>query len=86
MRFVFVTLDGKAYADAHGVDPASWSPLSRDDKAVRDSRRRWACATRRTVAGGFDHSATLLDEGGEMVMQKPDIQVDPQDFAPRIPR
>lgn len=96
LRFVFVTLDGKvdtpeklkAYADAHGLDPASWTLLNGDDKAVRDLAAVLGVRYKSNGEGGFDHSAvlTLLDEGGEMVMQKPDMQVDPQDFAAHIPR
>lgn len=96
LRFVFVTLDPKvdtpeklkAYADAHGLDPASWTLLNGDDKAVRDLAAVLGVRYKANGEGGFDHSAvlTLLDEGGEMVMQKPDMQVDPKDFVAHMPR
>jgi protein SCO1 len=96
LRFVFVTLDSKgdapeklkAYADAHGLDPADWTLLNGDDKAVRDLAAVLGVRYKSNGEGGFDHSAilTLLDEKGEVVFQKPDMQVDPQDFAAHIPR
>ena len=96
LRLVFVTLDPKvdtpeklhAYADAHGLDPANWTLINGDDKAVRDLAAVLGVRYRSNGEGGFDHSAilTLLDENGEVVMQKPDMQVDPQDFAAHIPR
>lgn len=37
---------------------------------------------------GFDHSAivTSTDETGEIIDQKPDVQVDPEEFLGHIPR
>jgi len=96
LRFVFVTLDPKgdtpqklkAYADAHGLDPTTWTLLNGDDKAVRDLAAALGVRYRSNGEGGFDHSAvlTLLDENGEVAFQKPDMQVDPQDFVAHMPK
>ena len=96
LRFVFVTLDPKrdtpeklkAYAEAHGLDPAAWTLLSGDDKAVRDLAAVLGVRYRANGEGGFDHSAilTLLNANGEVIFQKPDMQAEPEDFITRIPR
>jgi protein SCO1/2 len=96
LRFAFVTLDPKvdtpaflkAYAEAHGLDPRNWIMLHGDDKAVRDLAAVLGVRYRPNGEGGFDHSAliTLLNERGEIVYQKPDMQVDPDDFITHAPR
>jgi len=95
LRFVFVTLDSKgdtpeklkAYAEAHGLDPADWTLLAGNDKAVRDLAAVLGVRYRANGEGGFDHSAllTLLNENGEVVYQKTDMQVDPADFVAHVP-
>jgi protein SCO1/2 len=96
LRFAFVTLDPKvdtperlkAYADAHGLDSHDWILLHGDDRAVRGLAAVLGVRYRANGEGGFDHSAiiTLLNEQGEILYQKPDMQVDPEDFITHIPR
>ena len=96
IRFAFVSIDPKsdtperlkAYADLHGLDAPNWVLLCGDDKAVRDLAAALGVRYRPNGEGGFDHSTvvTLLNENGEIIYQKPDVRVDPEEFLGHIPR
>ena len=80
VRFAFFCIDSeadtpaklKAYADAHGLDPARWTLLSGDDDAVRELAAALGVGYRPDGQGGFDHAAviSLIDEKGEIVVQQ----------------
>jgi protein SCO1/2 len=94
LHFVFFSLDSavdnpaklKAYADERGLDPADWTLLHGDEKAVRDLAAALGVRYRPDGQGGFDHSTviSLLDDKGEIVFQKVDAAPDLNEFVARI--
>lgn len=94
LRFVFFSLDSavdkpaklKAYAEERGLDPADWTLLNGDEKAVRNLAAALGVRYRPDGQGGFDHSTviSLLDDKGEIVFQKVDAAPDLNEFVGKI--
>ncbi len=61
-----------AYADEHGLDPATWTLFHGDDDAGRELAAALGVGYRTDGQGGFDHAVviSLIDEKGEIVVQQ----------------
>ena len=92
--FVFVSLDPEhdtperltTYAKDHGLDPAHWTLLSSDAKAVRLLAAALGVRYRRVDATTIDHSTiiSLLDQQGSVHFQRLGSGDDLADFISHV--
>lgn len=90
VRFASITVEPeldspavlKAYADAHGADPAGWSFLTGSSAEIQDVVRRYGAFAKRLAPGDVDHLflTSLIDRKGVLRVQYLGYRFDPDEM------